>query len=99
MAIVMLTDKNRFSYMDQSITGLVLLLVLGATALLLLGARRVHRVIGNAGAQIISRVMGLILSAVALNNLYLPCWLYRTQSNGALRCLWIMLWRSAPFFY
>lgn len=71
MAIVMLTDKNRFSYMDQSITGLVLLLVLGATALLLLGARRVHRVIGNAGAQIISRVMGLILSAVALNNLLL----------------------------
>ncbi|GAM57800.1 multiple antibiotic resistance protein marC [Vibrio ishigakensis] len=71
MAIVMLTDKNRFSYMDQSITGLVLLLVLGATALLLLGARRVHSVIGNAGAQIISRVMGLILSAVALNNLLL----------------------------
>lgn len=69
MAIVMLTDKYRFSLVDQATTAFVLVLVLGATALLLLGAKRVHKLIGNAGAQIVSRVMGLILSAVALNNL------------------------------
>ncbi|MBW3698619.1 MarC family protein [Vibrio sp. T187] len=69
MAVVMLTDNYRFSFFEQLITGVVLVIVMGATLLLLLGAKKVHKVIGNAGAQIISRVMGLILSAVALNNL------------------------------
>jgi multiple antibiotic resistance protein len=43
----------------------VLIIVL---VLLLLSAK-VHKIIGEAGASIISRVMGLILSAVAVANI------------------------------
>ncbi|POF52847.1 MarC family protein, partial [Vibrio vulnificus] len=39
------------------------------TLVLLLGANTIQKWIGNVGAAIISRVMGLILAAVALNNL------------------------------
>ncbi|CAH0524408.1 MarC family protein [Vibrio hippocampi] len=69
MAIVMLTDNHRHSVIDQSITALVMLVVLLITLVLLLGASRIQKWIGNVGAAIISRVMGLILAAVAVNNL------------------------------
>lgn len=69
MAIVMLTDNHRYSLIDQSITAGVMVLVLVITLLLLLGATKIQKVIGNVGAAIISRVMGLILAAVAVNNL------------------------------
>ncbi|WP_162045415.1 MarC family protein [Vibrio taketomensis] len=69
MAIVMLTDNHRYSLLDQSITAGVMIAVLVITLLFLLLASQIHRVIGNVGAAIISRVMGLVLAAVALNNL------------------------------
>lgn len=71
MAIVMLTDNNRYSLYDQGLTAGVMLTVLVITLLLLLAANHIHKLIGNVGAAIISRVMGLILAAVALNNLLL----------------------------
>ncbi|GAM57081.1 multiple antibiotic resistance protein marC [Vibrio ishigakensis] len=71
MAIVMLTDNNRHSIMDQAITAGTMMAVLLITLLLLLGATKIQKVIGNVGAAIISRVMGLILAAVAVNNLLL----------------------------
>ncbi|CAH8182685.1 MULTISPECIES: MarC family protein [Vibrio] len=71
MAIVLLTDNHRYSFADQSITAAVMLVVLIITLLLLLGATTIQRLIGNVGAAIISRVMGLILAAVAVNNLLL----------------------------
>lgn len=69
MAIVMLTDNSRYSILDQSITAGVMLVVLLITLGLLLGATFIQKIIGNVGAAIISRVMGLILAAVAVNNL------------------------------
>ncbi|GGK38733.1 MarC family protein [Aliivibrio fischeri] len=69
MAIVMLTDNSRYSLLDQSITAGVMLVVLLITLGLLLGATFIQKVIGNVGSAIISRVMGLILAAVAVNNL------------------------------
>lgn len=71
MAIVMLTDNHRHSLIDQGLTAAVMLLVLIITLLLLLGATHIQKWIGNVGAAIISRVMGLILAAVAVNNLLL----------------------------
>ncbi len=71
MAIVMLTDNSRYSFLDQSITAAVMITVLVITLCLLLGATFIHKIIGNVGASIISRVMGLILAAVAVNNLLL----------------------------
>lgn len=69
MAVVLLTDNHRFSFADQMVTGGIMLLVLLITYLLLLVANRIQHFIGNAGAAIISRVMGLILAAVAINNM------------------------------
>lgn len=71
MAIVMLTDNHRHSLIDQGLTAAVMLSVLVITLLLLLGATHIQKWIGNVGAAIISRVMGLILAAVAVNNLLL----------------------------
>lgn len=69
MAIVLLTDNHRFNVGDQMITAGIMMLVLAITYLLLLAANRIQHLIGNAGAAIISRVMGLILAAIAVNNL------------------------------
>lgn len=69
MAIVMLTDNHRYSLIDQGLTASVMVLVLVITLILLLGATHIQKWIGNVGAAIISRVMGLILAAVAVNNL------------------------------
>ena len=68
MAIVLLTDNHRFNFTEQFITAGIMLAVLLITYLLLLGANRIQHFIGNAGAAIISRVMGLILATVAVNN-------------------------------
>lgn len=69
MAIVLLTDNHRFNLTDQFITALIMLTVLLITYLLLLAANRIQHFIGNSGAAIISRVMGLILATVAINNI------------------------------
>ena len=42
--------------------------VLAIVLVLLLLSTKVHKIIGNAGASVISRVMGLILSSVAVAN-------------------------------
>lgn len=69
MAIVLLTDNHRFSFTDQVFTTIIMLLVLLITYFLLLAANKIQRIIGNTGAAVISRVMGLILAAVAINNM------------------------------
>ncbi|MGY4676682.1 MarC family protein [Pasteurella sp. P03HT] len=69
MAIVLLTDNHRFSFFDQAITTVIMLSILLITYLLFLMANRIQRLIGNTGAAVISRVMGLILAAVAINNM------------------------------
>ena len=69
MAIVLLTDNHRFNLFDQTMTTLIMLSVLLITYLLFLAANRIQRWIANTGAAVISRVMGLILAAVAINNM------------------------------
>ena len=81
MAIVLLTDNHRFSLFDQSITALIMLSVLLITYILLLLANRIQHFIGNSGAAIISRVMGLILASVAINNLLVGIRDFFTQVN------------------
>jgi multiple antibiotic resistance protein len=65
MAVVLLTDNYRFSWQHQAVTAGVLGVVLVITLLAMLLAEHIHRVIGDEGAGILVRVMGLILAALA----------------------------------
>ncbi|MDK2777586.1 MAG: MarC family protein [Pseudomonadota bacterium] len=69
LGAVLMTENNRFSLLEQSQTTMMILAVLGIVLVLLLAASFVHRLIGDSGASIISRVMGLILASVAVNNI------------------------------
>ena len=66
LAAVLLTENNRFNIWEQIQTTAIMFLVLLVALALMLAASRVHRFIGDSGASIISRVMGLILSSVAV---------------------------------
>jgi len=68
LAAVLLTENQQYNLWEQVQTSIVMLSVLLIVLLLLLSATWIHRLIGNSGASIISRVMGLILSSVAVSN-------------------------------
>ena len=71
MAVVLLTDKNRFDLIEQLSTTGILLLIMLIQLLLLLGAKPIGKFIGEAGASVVSRVMGIILASVAMNSILL----------------------------
>ena len=68
LAAVLLTENNQFSLIEQAQTSLMMICVLLVVLVLMLLAGRVHAWIGDGGASIVSRVMGLILASVAVNN-------------------------------
>ncbi|MCU7960400.1 MAG: MarC family protein [gamma proteobacterium symbiont of Bathyaustriella thionipta] len=65
LAAVLLTENNQFNLWEQTQTAAMMLSVLLVVLLLMLAASWIYRFIGNSGASIISRVMGLILASVA----------------------------------
>ncbi|MFS1522892.1 MarC family protein [Microbulbifer sp. 2304DJ12-6] len=71
LAAVVLTDNNRFNVMHQLKAASAMLAVLLIVLVLILMAKWVYRLIGPAGASIVSRVMGLILASVATTNVLL----------------------------
>ncbi len=76
LAAVLLTKKNEFNLVEQAQTTGVILFVLLITLVFLLAASWIHKFIGNAGANVISRVMGLILASVAVTNVLAGITLY-----------------------
>lgn len=76
LAAVMLTENSSFSLFEQVQTATVMITVLLFALLLMLAASWIHRLIGNSGASIISKVMGMILAAVATNNVLSGITLY-----------------------
>tara|TARA_B100000508_G_C11465748_1_gene282352 strand:+ start:20030 stop:20641 length:612 start_codon:yes stop_codon:yes gene_type:complete len=68
LTAVMITKNSDHSLFEQFESTLVMFGVLSITLILILLASKIHRVIGNSGASVISKVMGLILSALAVSN-------------------------------
>ncbi len=70
LSVVVLTDNNTHSFLQQTLTCAVMSLVLGMTLVLMLLGDRFIGLIGRSGANILCRVMGMILSAVAVEMVY-----------------------------
>lgn len=68
LAAVLMTENARVSLYEQVQIAVVMLSVLFIVYILMLLAGAINRLIGNSGASVISRVMGLILAAVAIDN-------------------------------
>jgi multiple antibiotic resistance protein len=69
LAAVLLTENAKFSILEQMQTALVMLSVLLVTYILMLLSGFITKCIGMSGASVVSRVMGLILSAIATTNI------------------------------
>ena len=69
MAVVLLSDDDRDNLIGQGVTVLVLLAILAFTYLLFRLAMILHRFIGHTGANIIKKIMGLLLAAVAVDKI------------------------------
>lgn len=65
LAVILATENSRHSVMEQTVTGLIMLLVLAITLVMLLGAGTLHRILRSTGEKIMVRVSGLILASLA----------------------------------
>lgn len=69
LAAVLLTKNSVYTIWEQAQTAMVMIGVLLLAYVLMLLAGFINKVVGSSGASVISRVMGLILSAVATTNI------------------------------
>lgn len=69
MAVVLMTDNHLYSIEQQFVTTLIVMLVIALTCLILLGASRFQKRIGNYGITVISKIMGLILASYAVQSI------------------------------
>lgn len=79
LVVVILTDNHVNPIQEQLVTAGLLMGVMLLTLILLLLASHLRKVIGNTGANVISRVMGIILATIAVDSV-----LGGLQSVGAL---------------
>ncbi|NER78290.1 MAG: MarC family protein [Leptolyngbya sp. SIO1D8] len=69
MSVVLLTDNTKFGLIDQSITALALLTVLLVTYIALLSANWIQKRLGRTGVNVITRILGLLLAALAMETI------------------------------
>ena len=70
LAVVVLTDNNTHNLLQEALTCVTMFLVLLANLALMLAGNHVVRALGKSGLSVVSRVMGMILSAVAVEMVY-----------------------------
>jgi len=68
LGAVMLVDVENFSLIDQAEDVVIILVVVAITLVFMLAAKPVIRVMGDSGINVMGRVMGLILAAVAVDS-------------------------------
>lgn len=66
MAAILLTDDLKYTFVEQSITTAMMLIVLGATYVMMRLSDRILRIIGTNGALIMIKIMGMLLAALSV---------------------------------
>ncbi|HUC11134.1 MAG TPA: MarC family protein [Stellaceae bacterium] len=66
LTVMLLTDRSRFSTTDQLTTAATVAVVLAITLAMLFLADPILRLIGLHGANVLKRIMGMVLAAVAV---------------------------------
>ncbi len=69
LAVVLLTDNNRFSLAEQSVTAGLMAVVLVGVLLALLLAGRIQRYLGAAGIIVVTQIMGLVLASFSVQQM------------------------------
>ena len=69
MASVLLTDNYRFNIQEQALTTLMLIAVLVITYFLLRFSFKIQKIIGEMGANVLSRISGLLLASIAVDSI------------------------------
>ena len=69
MAVVLMTDNHLYNIQEQTVTVFLVLFVVILTMLLLLAANIVQKRVGEYGITVISKIMGLILAAYAVQSI------------------------------
>ncbi|MBM6596283.1 MarC family protein [Microvirga pudoricolor] len=67
LAIIILTDNNRFTFEHQAVTLGVLAVVLSLLLAIFLLGEKIVGVIGQGGTNVLRRIMGVILAALSVN--------------------------------
>ena len=69
-AIVAMTDNTVKSFAEQAVTAAVLLAVMAVIFAVLRSAETIQKLIGDTGTNVMSRVMGLVLAALAVQTFF-----------------------------
>jgi len=67
LTIVLLMDNNRYSHMEQLVTLGALATALAGMLVIFMTGDRIERVTGSGITQLLRRIMGLLLAALAVN--------------------------------
>lgn len=66
LAVILLTDNSLYTIPTQAVTAAVMIAVMVVTLILLLLSTQIMRVLGQGGASILTRIMGMILAAFSV---------------------------------
>ncbi|MFC6269697.1 MarC family protein [Frigoriflavimonas asaccharolytica] len=69
LAVVLMTNNHLYTIQQQAITTGIVLIVIGMTCAILLAANHFQKRIGNYGITVLSKVMGMILAAYAVQSI------------------------------